>query len=404
MGSLLPRGRARLRAVTALACALAALVPSVARADSAPADFYGINASSVLDLPADERDRHLDEIARGGITDLRMDASWIGAEPNAPDPVSGEHHYVWTRFDTVAATLAAHGLRWYPILDYSTNWSGRIANDPFSAPADLASYAAYARAFAARYGPGGEFWAAHPELPSLPTTSYELGNEPNSAHFWHPQSDAPEVYADLYAGARAAIRAVQPRAKVVTGGLLEANATDPNLFLRRMLRHRPDLRGAIDAVGYHPYLTSIQDDLVAMQRVRATLDRLGLKAVPLEITEVGQPTNWVPEPMRSTIIGGLARRLPASALKVTRFMPFTWFSAQEDGYGIVNRDGSPKPTGAAYLAAISAVRAAPPTATAARRRRAPRAEAARAHATKPRTKRCGRVRGRCTRAKRPRRR
>src|SRR4051794_33180776 len=106
--------RARLRALSLLACALGAAfgLSSVAAA-SAPNPMFGVNATSVLRLPAEERDRHLDEIAQAGIAQVRADASWMGAEPRSPDPATGEHRYDWSRFDALVATLAAHGLRWY---------------------------------------------------------------------------------------------------------------------------------------------------------------------------------------------------------------------------------------------------------------------------------------------------
>jgi hypothetical protein len=307
---------------------------------------------------------HLDLMAQGGVTVVRHDAAWNDSEPNAPDAATGEHTYRWTSTDAAATALASHGLTWYPILDYAAGWAAVVPGDVMSGtrPGVAADYAAYAAAFAARYGPDGAFWAEHPELPKLPVAAYELGNEPNAAMFWRDQASAPEVYADMYAAARAAIKSVDPSTPVVSAGLLDANVMKPSVFLRRMLRRQPALRTRIDAVGYHPYQMSYAGMRDGIVTLRATMKALGLKSTPIEITEAGMTTKWVSEAVRAKAIGGLARTLPTDRkLNVTRFIPYEWTSSQQgdsfnDYWGIMYPDGSPTATGAAYL---SAVRAAP---------------------------------------------
>ena len=349
----------------ALAVGLAASVTALAggaqpAAAAAPAeDFFGVNVGMVMNLAPEERDAHLAKMAANGLKVVRQDASWIGAEPQAPDAETGEHHYDWSGYDTTAAAFAAQGLRWYPILDYSTNWSAEIPDDPMSAPAAdrLDDFAAYARAFAQRYGEGGAFWAEHPELPTLPVAAYEIWNEENANMFWRQQDSAPEVYSDLYTQARSAIREVDTATPVVVGGLLDANATDPNTFLRRMVARHPELRTDMDAVGYHPYQQSYDGIISGIGRLRATLRGLGAGPVPIEITEVGITTSWISEETRASVMSRLARQLPDDSRGVTRFMPYVWASSDQgdgpDGYwGMVRLDGTEKPTATAYLAAV----------------------------------------------------
>src|SRR5829696_5617150 len=235
--------------------ALALLAATPAHAVSE--DFFGVNGQMLPTLPADQQERHLAAMAAGGLQVVRRDASWGYAEPSPPDPGTGAHTYRWDEFDEQVALYARHGLRWLPIIDYSTAWSGRIAGDYFSPPADPRPYAAYAAAIARRYGRGGNFWRVHPELPELPVRKYEIWNEQNTEHFWRGQADAPERYAELYLAARGAIKAVDPGARVIVGGLALENAgvTDPDDFVRRMYRHHPDLVGNVDAIGFHPYTT-----------------------------------------------------------------------------------------------------------------------------------------------------
>ena len=92
--------------------------------------------------------------------------------------------------------------------------------------------------------------------------------------FWREQATAPEVYADEYVAARAAIKAVDRTTPVVSAGLLDANAMDPNVFLRRMIRRQPSLRRGIDAVGYHPYQMAYARMRYGIVRLRQTMNAL----------------------------------------------------------------------------------------------------------------------------------
>jgi hypothetical protein len=57
-------------------------------------------------------------------------------------------------------------------------------------------------------------------------------------------------------------------------------------------------------------------------RLRQTMTALRMGSTPIEITEAGMTTAWVPEVVRATAIGKLARTLPTDRkLNVTRFIP-----------------------------------------------------------------------------------
>src|SRR6185437_5030947 len=186
----------------------------------------------------------LTAMAGGGLSLARIDARWQNVEPTPPSS-SGQHTYNWSMYDGIVQGLAQHGLRWLPIVDYSTSWSGVTPGDTLSAvaPAHIPDFAAYAAALARRYGRGGTFWQSHPSLTAMPITSYEIWNEENSTVFWRPQAGNAEAYADLYMAARSAIRGVDPQAHVIIGGLALNNppdVTDEIDFVRRMFAHRPD--------------------------------------------------------------------------------------------------------------------------------------------------------------------
>ncbi len=307
-------------------------------------------------------------MAAGGLQLARIDARWSDIEPNPPS--GGTHNYDWSMYDAIVQGMAQAGLRWFPVIGYSTSWAGVTPGDANSvvAPAHVDDFAAFAAAVAARYGPGGSFWAAHPQLPQLPVTDYEIWNEENSSTFMHPQTSAPEAYADLYMTARAAIKAVEPQASVVVGGLAlgEQDGTGELQFIQRMYAHRPDLRGNVDAVGLHPYQPTVADTYARLAGFRQALDQVAGPGVPIEITEVGWATTAVPEAERATYLRTLAEQLPRSDCNVTRFLPYTWLTEEtdpsnpEDWFGIWNHNGSGKPSGIAYLDAVQLMRGLTP--------------------------------------------
>jgi Cellulase (glycosyl hydrolase family 5) len=339
----------------------------------APDMFYGMNAQNLFDNSSSTWGPQLSAMAGGGIQLVRYDARWQNVEPNAPS--NGHHSYNWGQFDSIVSALAQHSLRWYPIIDYSTNWAGVIRGDSNSEVAQnhVGDFATYANVFAQRYGRSGAFWKSHASLPYLPVIHYEIWNEENADLFLHPQTSAPEHFADLYMAARAAIKPVDPSAEVIVGGLALGTAgggPDENEFLRRMVAHRPDMRGNTDAVALHPYQATAANTEARIAGFRATVDSLLGPQVPLEITEVGWASTSASEADRGAYLSTLADQLPRSDCNITRLIPYSWTSAEQnrsrtdDWFGIFNHNGTPKESGSAFLGSVQTMRgAAAPTAT-----------------------------------------
>jgi hypothetical protein len=288
-----------------------------------------------------------------GISVVRDDASWDSAEAQPPDPATGQHQYRWAERDARVAAMARYGLRWYPIVDYSASWASSIPGDQFAPPARDEDFAAFAAALAARYGRGGAFWAEHPELPALPVESYEIWNEPDFSQFWHADGEPGARYASLYASSRAAIKQADPAARVVVGGLVDWNGPR---FVRAMYRARPDLRGNVDALGYHEYHHDVADVHRSLSEIRRVLRGVGGSAVPIELTEVGWSSVMETEAYRAKSLGQVVRQVPSWGLGVTRVMPFSWLDGGRAGFGIAYDDGSLAAPGVAYADAISAGR------------------------------------------------
>src|SRR4051812_41677958 len=358
--------RAMLIATTALVLALAIGSTTLATPEAgAPADMFGISVNRVFndDFAPSRWDAPLSAVYDTGLRGARSDAFWMWAEP-AP-PRDGVHSYDWGKLDAEAGALARHGLRWLPILDYSAPWAASDPANYHSPPTSLDDYAAYAKAFAQRYGRGGSHAAP------LPVTTYEIWNEPNGPWFWHPTPD-PAVYADMYLKARAAIKSVDPDATVVVGGLV-ADAT----FVERMYAARPELRGNVDAIGWHSYAPTPAGIFRAVRGLRQTLERLGDADVPINVTELGWPTHGtgkdvqpivVSEDARAASLELTAETLARSDCKVGAVIPYTWTTPEkntdnvEDWYGIRHPDGSATPTSDAIARVLERWRTDPPAA------------------------------------------
>ena len=212
-----------------------------------------------------------------GATVVRSDALWEVSEPKPP-LLGLIHQYNWSFDDRIAGSLAAHNLRWLPIVDYTAPWDESFVGHDHSPPKSLSDYAAYAAALAARYGPGGSFWRNNPKLTPRPVETYEIWNEPDGPTFWYPTPD-PSAYADMYASARNAIAAVQPGAQVIIGGL-----TRPAAFIPEMLDADPGITSQIDGVGIHPYAATPAGVLAQVRAARLAMITSGLGSVPLYVT------------------------------------------------------------------------------------------------------------------------
>jgi hypothetical protein len=184
--------------------------------------------------------RDLDNAASTGGKWIRLDVNWTGVE-------STRGVFRWNYVDRAVDAIQARGMRVVMTLDYTPIWARRAdcSTSMFCPPADPQTFANFANATAARYGPRG-------------VHVYEIWNEPNLNQWWVGGPDAP-AYVALLKAAYPAIHAADPAATVVTAGLaphgdLGANPTDPISpvnFLKAM--YAAGAKGFFDAFGLHPY-------------------------------------------------------------------------------------------------------------------------------------------------------
>lgn len=297
----------------------------------APGEQFGASVNWLFNgrnYTGGQIDAQLQALRATGATIARSDALWEATEPTPPS--GGVHHYDWRFDDVIASALAEHGLRWLPIIDYTAPWAQSLPGRDHSPPASPSDFAAYAAAFALRYGRSGSFWSAHPQIPSAAVDTFEIWNEPDNPSFWTPAPDAKR-YAELYTLTRSAIRMVDPAARVLIGGL-----THPEVFLPAMLVAAPDLRGQIDGVAVHPYAVTPSAVLAGVRDARRTLARLSLDSVPLYVTEFGWTTSpprvpdFLPERLRPAYITQTLAELGHSNCGVAAAVLYTWLTPERD--------------------------------------------------------------------------
>lgn len=324
---------------------------------------FGANVNylyNYFNQSAQEQRAQLAALAATGATVARTDSLWELGEPTAP--AGSRHRYVWQFDDQIVATLAAAGLRWQPIVDYTVSWAASqpgVLHSPPS-PDRYTAYGAYAAALAARYGPGGRFWAEHPGLPARPVQTFEIWNEPDNPAFWSPHPD-PAAYAELYLAARNAIKSVQPGARVIVGGLLDAGP-----FVASMLHARPRLSSRIDGVAIHPYARTPAGVLASVAAARRELIALGMSTVPLYVTEFGwatQPASnpfYVPARTRPGYIEATLTALARSGCELGAIVLYTWITPErhpadrEDWFGISPPAGGRSADVSAFAAGLRA--------------------------------------------------
>lgn len=370
---------------------LAVLVAIVASAfGTAPAAarrslHFGINANTAgwgAEVGLEQ-----DRVARTGLRWLREDLEWTKVEP-------ADDAWDWSFYDRLFRTAAQRQLRILPVLDSSPCWAVPSDTDPadcwMTYPADDADYAEFTARVAARYGPGGRFWQAHPGLDGALAPEYlEVWNEP-----YYPQFSNGEVspgrYARLYKAAVVAGRQANPSTRYLVEANYDVYDVDPEhpgwvYWADGMVREVPDLGDYVDGIAIHPYpgghhpdyqpVNSTDASFRNTDRIHERFASLGIER-PIWITEVGysscdDPEGCVPgdttaarEQRKAAWLGILLDELGRNRYGYVHAVFLYAFRqwkdpAQPDDdavgwFGIVDAEGDPLPAYRTFVDAIAA--------------------------------------------------
>ena len=282
----------------------------------------------------------------------REEFEWKRVEPALND-------FEWAKFDQTVELARAHGVAVLGKLAYGSPWNNTApAGTPASAavfypPSNLAVFADYARAVVHRYKDRVHAW--------------EIWNEENNPAYWKPAPNAAQ-YTQLLKAAYAAIKAEDPTATVVLGGL----STGPDAsFLKGI--HDNGGWSSFDVLAMHTYVSGPPDGSIMplwFTNAKNTVASYGTK--PIWITEFG----W----SSYTGSGGTSTSDQRHDLMRTYEMAaeagiagISWFELQNRGtnasdpsqnWGILNSDLSAKPAFGGFQCEAQSIWAGnPPTCT-----------------------------------------
>ena len=162
----------------------------------------------------------------------------------------------------------------------------------------------------------------------------------------------------MYLRAHRSIHAADARATVLVGGLVAHPA-----YVRAMYAARPELRGNVDALGWHAYAPRVEGLLTGLRDLRETLELEGEPGLPVQITEIGWPTSGgdptvLSEPARAAAFADATRSIARSDCGVSAIVAYTWRTPRHDatGFGIRRSNGGPGPSSRAFVGVASRVR------------------------------------------------
>jgi len=294
----------------------------------------------------------LEEIRELRLSWVTTDVSWSDIEADAP--VDDTHIYDWSIYDTKLANAAAAGLRPIALVRNNPSWA---ADNPDGPVRDINDLKAFLGALVERYDGDGLVDAPG----NLKVEYWQLYAEPDANERWGHNGAG---YAEMLAQVQPVMKAANPTAKIMNGGLAYDWFEDQGgPFVRSFL---PDLLAAggggyLDMVAIHYYPIFIFTISAKMQEVREILDSYGYSHLPMICSEMGfwsDPAKWSsPEEQARRLVRMFVRGMSVD-LEI-----MTWFSVFDFGtgtatLGLLYPDGSRKPSYFAYQTLVSQLRGA----------------------------------------------
>jgi hypothetical protein len=205
-----------------------------------------------------------------GATVLRIAFGWDAIEPE-------RGRYDWSFWDDyVRMAVSEYHLRLIPYICYTPKWAATDPGKDFwrSPPRDPEDFARFITALVHRYGQQIHSW--------------ELWNEPDNPAYW---LGTPHQLAELVKAGSRAVRAADPRATIVLGGI--AGETP---FLEKLF-HDEHIGPAVDVVNVHSYFETWHPDPIE------SLTRYIARAEDIMTRNGGAKPIWMAETGYSSVDG-----------------------------------------------------------------------------------------------------
>ncbi len=322
--------------------------------------MVGLNADTA-GWGGDSTAGRIDQITSAtGTKWLREEFKWETIEPS---PGTFDFSY----YDHYMLLAAQHGLHILPLLYETPAWAGATYD---TVPSDPTAYAQYVAAVIGRYGAKGSFWTEHPSLRGSAIHTWEIWNEP-----YLPSGNNndynPGRYARLVKAAAIAGRTSDPSAKFLLAAEMQS-ARDTNgdwqWWTDALYQAVPDLNNYFDGVAAHDYGNNIStlnpmitgqayDNYGHIRRVEDLHQQFlahGATDKPFWITEAGWSTcnnssDCVSATQQAANLATLFAHIHGTwsswvqGAFIYRYGDGAHPTSMQDGYGLTNLDGTPKP-------------------------------------------------------------
>jgi aryl-phospho-beta-D-glucosidase BglC (GH1 family) len=362
------------RACVAVLAASAAVF-SFATPASAADRGKGVVGDLTWGISRADMDRTISLMKTAGVNWVRANLNWSDLEPTTKGVLStywlGEIDYAIDKARAAGINVLApiaDGVPYWASADPTkhTDTSGKHW-DKFYKPRSFADYASFAKRIVTRYKAKG-------------VHAYEVWNEPNYVRFWPSGPNAADYVAMLKA-AYPAIKAADPSATVVTGGL----SRNDYPFVDAM--YAAGAKPYFNALAVHPYTSADPlycwndpgtnkpsiDAFCGIESVRSVMVAKGDSAKSIWLTEFGWSTAsgltaGVSETLQAQRLTAAYRKMDTYAYVGKAF----WYNFRnnwwqnndpndvEANYGLLRVDFSPKPSYTAFQN-VSTLPAAPVT-------------------------------------------
>ncbi len=322
--------------LVAMACTSSTRIPIPNSALPTTAPAFGVASIATLtDRTIDGLRAEARAIRDTGATWIRIVVNWNETEPH--DGV-----FYWQRIDDAVAAAREQQLSILGLIGGpAPNWAGTAADSRGSVPRDPVDIGRFSGALAARF--------AHE------VAAWEVWNEPNLRGYW--TNPSPKAYVPVLRAVHDAIKAADPPATIVLGGLSpDVSGIPVGEYLEGV--YAAGGGDAFDAVGLHPYVVPSPlgwdpfGRLGIVHEARAVMARHGQSSKQIWITEWGQSTGTAyyavtEERQASIIVDGLRRlRTERGMGPVFLFTTKDWSTdpaIADLNYGLYRYDYSPKP-------------------------------------------------------------
>jgi hypothetical protein len=249
--------------VVALLAILVPLVAAGGAAASVPRSFFG--AVPWISFQGADYQR----LQQAKVHNTRTPFSWPAIQP-------GPHQFSWGATDEFVGKLALVHVRVLPFLNGSPSWvthSNNLRKPPLDSKKAKKRWKRFVKACVARYGRHGEFWSAHPNIPKVPITTWQVWNEQNNSKYFEPRPK-PKAYAKLVRLTRRAVRSKDKHAKIVLGGMFGNPEPKHSITASSFLKKLYKVKGAkrtFNVVAVHPYAPTIGNLKRQMSKLRKVI-------------------------------------------------------------------------------------------------------------------------------------